>query len=111
MSLSPEIEAKVRASFARQTMMETLGARLTELVAAADGLHATDDHASDARHLANTLFNVMRGGTFLCEGAIDASDFRAYLSEVAPLVAARHAERDFDSARTRDASGRRAGGG
>ena len=31
MSLSPEIDAKVRASFARQSMMETLGAHLTEL--------------------------------------------------------------------------------
>ena len=31
MKLSPEIDAKVRASFARQSMMETLGARLTEL--------------------------------------------------------------------------------
>ncbi len=29
MSLSPDIAAKVRASFARQTMMETLGAELT----------------------------------------------------------------------------------
>lgn len=33
MSLSPEIAAKVRASFARQTMMETLGAELTALEA------------------------------------------------------------------------------
>ncbi len=31
MSLTPDIEAKVRASFDRQTMMETLGARLTML--------------------------------------------------------------------------------
>lgn len=31
MTLSPEIEAKVRASFARQTMMTTLGAVLVEL--------------------------------------------------------------------------------
>jgi uncharacterized protein (TIGR00369 family) len=31
MSLSPEIEEKIRASFARQTMMQTLGAELLEL--------------------------------------------------------------------------------
>ena len=31
MSLAPEIAAKVRASFARQSMMETLGAELTGL--------------------------------------------------------------------------------
>lgn len=31
MTLSPDIAAKVRASFARQTMMQTLGAALTEL--------------------------------------------------------------------------------
>ncbi|PWK58736.1 PaaI family thioesterase [Silicimonas algicola] len=31
MSLAPEIEAKIRASFARQTMMQTLGAELLEL--------------------------------------------------------------------------------
>ena len=31
MSLDPQIAAKVRASFARQTMMETLGAELTGL--------------------------------------------------------------------------------
>jgi len=30
-SLAPEIEAKIRASFARQTMMQTLGAELLEL--------------------------------------------------------------------------------
>ena len=35
---------------------------LTYLVASADGLQRTGSPEEDARHYANTLFNIMRGG-------------------------------------------------
>ncbi len=37
---------------------------LTRIVASADGLQMTNDRLSVARHFANVLFNVMRGGIF-----------------------------------------------
>jgi len=65
-------------------------ARLHAHVAAADGLQSTADPVEDARHLANTLFNAMRGGTFVDDGRVDLADFSCYLEEVAPRVAERH---------------------
>ncbi|MEM8710277.1 MAG: hypothetical protein AAGG01_04950 [Planctomycetota bacterium] len=44
-------------------------ARLAELLSRADGLQRTASFAEDARHYANTLYNVMRGG--LPVGAYD----------------------------------------
>ena len=38
--------------------------RLIQIVAAADGLQKSKDKMQDARHFANVLFNVMRGGIF-----------------------------------------------
>jgi len=64
-------------------------ARLRAHVEAADGVQATACDVEDARHLANTLFNVMRGGTFVNDGRIERDDFVRYLAEVAPQLAAR----------------------
>jgi len=38
--------------------------RLQQLVCGADGCQATSDGLTTARHFANTMFNIMRGGTF-----------------------------------------------
>lgn len=61
-------------------------------IAAADGLQRTADRATTAHHCSNTLFNIMRGGTF-------PDGYRCHPEDVATFVAmrnrrvlARHAE-------------------
>lgn len=53
---------------------------LTALNAAADGVQLTADSLQDARHFANTLFNIMRGGVFDCNYQIEQHDFLQYLN-------------------------------
>jgi hypothetical protein len=53
-AVAHEIEADVQAGTVS----------LAKIVASADGLQVTNDKLSAARHFANTLFNVMRGGIF-----------------------------------------------
>ncbi len=60
--------------------------RLLALCADVDGLQATAAPQQDARHLANALWNAMRGGSFLADGRIDGDDFCRYVREVAPQV-------------------------
>lgn len=84
-------------------------ARLRGLVAGADGLQTTSNEVEDARHLANTLFNVMRGGTFVNDGRIERRDFARYLAEVAPQLAARVDLDDWPADLTRTELVRRAG--
>ena len=59
MSLAPEIEAKVRASFALQTMMQTLGAELVDLGSGTATITApilaTSLQQQDAGHAALTF--------------------------------------------------------
>jgi len=52
--LAGEIEADIREGTEN----------LRKIVASADGLQLTNDRLSTARHFANVLFNVMRGGIF-----------------------------------------------
>ena len=66
---------------------------LTYLVASADGLQRTGSPEEDARHYANTLFNIMRGGVLLNGGRFDAGRFASHVATVAPAVAA--AEREL----------------
>ncbi len=75
---------------------------LTDLIAAADGLQSTADRNEDARHLANTLFNVMRGGTLLDDGTVGCADFRRFLTEAAPRIAARDQLSDWPERMRRD---------
>jgi len=63
--------------------------RLLRHLAAVDGLQATGDSRADARHLANALFNTMRGGVFLDDGRVRIADFARFLRETAPVVALR----------------------
>ena len=67
-------------------------ARLVELVARADGLQRTGSDLEDARHFANTLFNIMRGGVLEAGGRLPTADLRTYVAQLAPRTAARHAE-------------------
>ncbi|HRK25974.1 MAG TPA: hypothetical protein PK239_01670 [Chitinophagales bacterium] len=60
--------------------------QLQQLVAAADGLHFTADTLKDARHYANVLFNIMRGGIFDQNYQIDKADFVAYLAGANKLL-------------------------
>lgn len=65
---------------------------LIELVARADGLQKTGSALEDARHFANTLFNIMRGGVFEERGTLPGADLRSYIQEVAPQLALEHKE-------------------
>ena len=64
--------------------------QLTRLVARADGLQRTGSALEDARHFANTLFNIMRGGVFEERGEVPGRDLEAFVAEVAPRLAERH---------------------
>lgn len=53
---------------------------LRRYLAAADGLQHGSDDVSTAHHLANVLFNVMRGGIFPDDYTIEIADFFKFLS-------------------------------
>jgi len=54
---------------------------LIQLVASADGLQLSADKLKNARHFANTMFNIMRGGVFDNNYQIEKKDFIEYLSK------------------------------
>lgn len=56
-------------------------AELERILATSDGLQVTGDERATAHHLANTLFNVMRGGIPAQGYSIDPADFRAFIHE------------------------------
>jgi hypothetical protein len=73
--------------------------RLQQLVGGADGAQATSDALTTARHFANTMFNIMRGGTFYDEYTLPRDDlldfvktWNAPLSETFSAVVDGHAE-------------------
>ncbi len=53
--------------------------RLQQLTGAADSFQYTADELKDARHYANVLFNIMRGGIFDNNYQIEKWDFQNYL--------------------------------
>ena len=53
---------------------------LVNILAAADGLQLTEDKLSETRHLANVLFNVMRGGIFDDNYAISKQDLLEFIT-------------------------------
>ena len=59
-------------------------------VAIADGLQVGADRLSTARHTANVLFNVLRGGVFEQGYWLRADDFRDFLCDRNRLVFERH---------------------
>lgn len=54
---------------------------LIGLTAAADGVQVTNDSLISTRHFANTLFNLMRGGTFDDDYKIEKEDFIKYIGK------------------------------
>ena len=65
---------------------------LMKIVASSDGLQATSDSLRVARHFANTLFNVMRGGVFDYNYIIEKGDFNKYLKKANLKVYAKRSE-------------------
>ncbi|MEY2958964.1 MAG: hypothetical protein RLZZ01_1532 [Actinomycetota bacterium] len=65
--------------------------RLVDIVAGADGSQCTASPVVDAHHAANTLFNVMRGGTFPNGSEVRADSFRAFVAARNTDAARRHA--------------------
>ena len=53
---------------------------LVNILAAADGLQLTEDKLSETRHMANVLFNVMRGGIFDDNYSISKQDLLEFIS-------------------------------
>ena len=53
--------------------------RLERIVASADGLQCTEDRMTTARHFANVLFNVMRGGIFEDQYRIRSNEFIGFV--------------------------------
>jgi len=54
---------------------------LIALTGAADGLQVSNDSLMNTRHFANTLFNLMRGGTFDDDYKIEKEDFIKYIAK------------------------------
>ena len=52
---------------------------LVKIIAGSDGLQYSNEELSSARHFSNTLFNIMRGGTFLTNYIIDIKDFKQFV--------------------------------
>ena len=64
---------------------------LHDIVASADGVQTTASPKVDAHHLANTLFNVMRGGTFAHGYSVESERFRSFVAERNVDAVDRHA--------------------
>jgi len=64
--------------------------RLRKIVGSSDGLQCTSDAMTSARHYANVLFNVMRGGVFDNNSTVDRDDVHAFISHYnAPVASSR----------------------
>lgn len=63
---------------------------LMSMVATADGTQLSSDEHVTARHYANTLFNVMRGGVYSEGYTIDTADFRKHVIRFNQRIAEKH---------------------
>lgn len=75
LSIEPNLDKIVEEDIAQGTQ------QLVKLVAAADGLQLTADKLRDIRHYANTMYNIMRGGLFDDNYAVELADFQKYLQQ------------------------------
>ena len=66
--------------------------RLMALVGGSDGLQLTANRRRNIRHFANTMFNIMRGGIFDENYAIERADFMAYIDRANHKVFFKKAE-------------------
>ena len=80
----PEVQGNLRSAI--RAGSTSLRARL----ASADGMQHTGRPANDVHHLANVLFNCLRGGVFVDDYRAPADDFRDFLTTRNRQVAARH---------------------
>ena len=80
-SISKAIRADQNLSQVIQEDIELGTKKLIELTGAADGLQVTNDPLVNTRHFANTLFNIMRGGTFDDDYTIEKEDFVKYIAK------------------------------
>ncbi len=55
---------------------------LVKIVAASDGLQITNEKLSTTRHFSNTLFNIMRGGTYIDAYVVDVADFIEFVDHI-----------------------------
>lgn len=67
------------------------GAELRVLLARVDGLQVTGDTRASGRHLANTLFNTMRGGLFVSGDRVARADLLEFVRVRNPGLLERHA--------------------
>jgi hypothetical protein len=82
---NPDLAAAIVADVAR-------GAdRLHYLIATADGDQCTNDRLATTHHFANTLFNCMRGGVFVDNGAVPVADLARFLEHRNHAVRRAHA--------------------
>ena len=72
---------KDRAALEKKVLDDVLATRalLEEYVAAADGLQDTADQIACMHHEANVMFNIMRGGVFVQNNAVQSADFLAFV--------------------------------
>lgn len=70
--------------------------QLSKIVSSADGSQLGEDKLRTSHHLANVMFNVMRGGVFADQYQIDSADFVDYVSTHLKQTLQNHA--DFFSA-------------
>jgi hypothetical protein len=80
-SISEAIKNDKNVSNLIQKDIELGTKKLIALTGAADGLQVTDDPLINTRHFANTLFNIMRGGTFDDDYKIEKEDFIKYIAK------------------------------
>jgi hypothetical protein len=59
---------------------------LKRIVSNADGLQLSNEELCCARHFSNTLFNVMRGGTFTNNYTINTTDFKLFVGQTNQTV-------------------------
>ena len=83
----PDADAWIERSLA------AAGAALRRIVAGTDALQCTGRAHADAHHLANVLYNDLRGGVFVHHHGCPRDDFAAFLAERDRALAARHAAR------------------
>ncbi len=60
---------------------------LIKIIAAADGMQASNEILCSARHFSNTMFNVMRGGIYMNNYVIEKADFLDYVVQTNRFVA------------------------
>ena len=84
---NPSIQEEVNAD------IDKSATDLIKLSAAADALQQSDDSNTDARHFANVLFNIMRGGIFDENYTVDRDDFASFVQHSNKRVYERYSDK------------------